>query len=240
SPYSFELCDITAGVHHIAAVAVDNTEVRTTNTVSITATNPSGITVIVPNGSMWKYLDDGSDQGTVWTDLLFDDSTWSEGAGELGYGDIAQNRPERTELSFGPDPNAKYATTYFRKTFNVADPSAINNLIVRLLHDDGGIVYLNGSEIFRSGITVDPVDFATYTPPAVADDGTIYEEGTANPGLLLAGPNVVAGGIHQDAPHSSDISFDFILLSEGPQAPPLVLTQVHPTQADVSCAFPSA
>src|SRR5262249_38068373 len=99
SPYSFELCDITAGVHHIAAVAVDHTEVRTTNTVSITATNPPGITVIVPNGSMWKYLDDGSDQGTAWTDLLFDDSTWSEGAGELGYGDIAQNRPERTELS---------------------------------------------------------------------------------------------------------------------------------------------
>jgi hypothetical protein len=238
SPYAFELCDITAGSHTVAAVAVDNGGFRGTNGITLSAANPPNITVIIPNGSMWKYLDDGSDQGPLWhVPGVLDDSSWSEGVAELGYGDAAgNNRPERTVLGFGPDPNAKFPTTYFRKNFSVADPSAFGGLTLRVLRDDGAIVYINGAEVFRTGITNETVDFSTYTPPAVADDGTIYQEANLASSVLAPGDNLVAVEIHQDAANSSDISFDLMLWGN---APALSITRISPTQADVSWAFPS-
>ena len=44
-------------------------------------------TPLVPAGAKWKYLDDGSDQGTWWRALEFDDRAWASGPAQLGYGD---------------------------------------------------------------------------------------------------------------------------------------------------------
>ena len=50
-------------------------------------------------GSVWKYLDDGSDQGAQWRAPEFNDSAWASGPAELGYGDSSEGRPEK-----GPIP----------------------------------------------------------------------------------------------------------------------------------------
>ena len=42
-------------------------------------------------------------------------------------------------------------------------------MIVELLRDDGGIVYLNGVEIFRSNMPPGPVDYLTFAVYAVAN-----------------------------------------------------------------------
>lgn len=241
SPYTFTLGDITAGPHALSAVAVDNGGFRGTNTISITGTNPPGIVVLVPNGAAWKYLDDGSDPGLFWVTPLFDDSGWSNGVAELGYGDAAgNNRPERTVVGFGPDPNAKYPTTHFRKTFTVADPSAFTGFVLRLLRDDGAIVHLNSTEILRSGVTNETVDFQTFTPPAAADDGAVFQEILFTPaqlgGILAAGNNTLAVEIHQDAANSSDISFDLMLWGVTP-AGPTVLATLNP-DGSVTLSWP--
>ena len=44
-------------------------------------------TTLVPPGANWKYLDNGSNQGTAWRSLSFDDSSWASGPAQLGYGD---------------------------------------------------------------------------------------------------------------------------------------------------------
>jgi len=62
------------------------------------------------SGDSWKYLDDGSNQGTAWRTPGFNDSSWAEGNAELGYGD----GDEATVVSYGPSSNNKYITTYFR------------------------------------------------------------------------------------------------------------------------------
>src|SRR5215204_6516876 len=90
--------------------------------------------VLVPFGSTWKYLDDGSDQGTAWSNPSFSDSTWPSGPGELGYGD----GDESTVLNFGPDPLNKYITYYFRSTFEVSSAGQISGMTLRLKQDDGG------------------------------------------------------------------------------------------------------
>ena len=45
------------------AVVVDQGNLRGTNSNTLTATNPADVTILIPNGSTWKYLDKGTDQG---------------------------------------------------------------------------------------------------------------------------------------------------------------------------------
>ena len=40
------------------------------------------IPALVTRGSVWKYKDDGSDQGTAWRTTSFDDSAWARSSGE--------------------------------------------------------------------------------------------------------------------------------------------------------------
>ena len=44
-------------------------------------------TALTPAGSTWKYLDNGSNQGTAWQAIGFNDSAWPSGPAQLGYGD---------------------------------------------------------------------------------------------------------------------------------------------------------
>src|ERR1044071_2376708 len=81
-------------------------------------------TILVPTAATWKYLDNGSDQGTAWRAASFNDSTWSSGPAQLGYGD----GDEATILSFGPDANNKFITTYFRRAFSLTNPSQFTGL----------------------------------------------------------------------------------------------------------------
>ena len=240
SPYTFELCDVLTGTHIIRAVAVDQANARGTNSNTLTATNPADVTVIIPNGSTWKYFDKGTDQGTAgipWAGLAFNDTGWSNGVAELGYGDASgNNRPETTVVGYGPNASTKYITTYFRKTFVLPNPATFTNLILRLLRDDGGIVYLNGTEVFRSYMTNGVVTSSTLagpaaTGPAVPDDGTFYQV-TNISNTLLPGTNVIAVEIHQEAIASSDISFDLMVWAQ-PSSPKLNVVRTDPTHADL-------
>ncbi len=160
----------------------------------------SAASVLIPFKSTWKYLDNGSDQGTSWRSSSFDDSTWASGPAELGYGD----GDESTVVSFGPSSSHKYITTYFRLNFNVPDPSIWKSLIVKLKRDDGGVVYLNGTEILRSNM---PSGNFTYTTLASASSNTTVQA-NPDPALLVSGNNLLAVEIHQNSGSSGDLSFD--------------------------------
>src|SRR5262245_45431218 len=53
--------------------------------------------VLVPAHAVWRFLDNGSDQGTAWRAAGFSDAAWRSGAAELGYGD----NDEATVVGFG-------------------------------------------------------------------------------------------------------------------------------------------
>lgn len=165
--------------------------------------------VIVPAGSNWKYLDNGTDQGTAWQDPAFDDSTWASGPAQLGYGD----GDEATVVSFGPDSSNKYITTYFRHTFNIADLAAIPFAMMHIQFDDGAVVYLNGIEIHRVNMPTGPITYLTRASANVSggSEDTFFEV-IVDESLLVEGDNVLAVEIHQDDPGSSDISFDLDLI----------------------------
>jgi len=170
-------------------------------------TIPQGI--IIPQKSTWKYLDDGSNQGTAWREISFDDSKWASGKGELGYGDGDEN----TVVSYGMNEGNKIITTYFRKSFNIEAPSIYKTLTLKLLRDDGAVVYLNGVEVIRTNMPSGDINYKTRALTSVSGiEEEIYFESAVLPTLLLKGNNVLAVEIHQVSSLNSDISFDAALV----------------------------
>ncbi|MBA4147270.1 MAG: DUF4185 domain-containing protein [Verrucomicrobia bacterium] len=167
----------------------------------------SDVALLVPTRGIWRYLDNGSDQGTAWRQTNFNDITWRLGQGEFGYGD----GDEKTVVQSGP-AGARFITTYFRRQFKVIDPAAFSSLTLRLRRDDGAVVYLNGQEVFRSNL---PAGTVTYTTLALTDVTGSNERAffsvTLSPTNLLAGTNLVAVELHQFSPQSDDASFDLEL-----------------------------
>jgi len=180
----------------------------------------AGLTeTVVPAGARWRWFTDGTGLGSSdlvvgnpnwssanWKHPAFDDSGWSEGPAQLGYGE----GDEATVIPFGPDPNKKWTTAYFRHRFNLADNSDITGVRMRLKRDDGAIVYLNGREAARSTIATGPVNASTFADPA-SDDGQTFSDFTLTPDLLLQGDNLVAVELHQATFNTSDASFDLEL-----------------------------
>lgn len=163
---------------------------------------------LVPLGSSWRYLDNGTFPGSTWITNGFADGAWQQGPAQLGYGD----GDESTVVSFGPNPNNKYITTYFRTHFSVPSPAQYTVLRLRLLRDDGAVVYLNGSEIVRSNMTSGGISPTTLASSAVGgSDEETLEPHVVMSSLLIAGDNVLAVEIHQRSVDSSDLSFDLEL-----------------------------
>lgn len=164
---------------------------------------------IVPEGSVWKYLDNGSNQASAWRSNSFNDISWPAGPAQLGYGD----GDEATTNAYGSVSTNRHITTYYRKTVVIPDASNILYLKTRLLRDDGAVVYLNGIEIRRDNMPSGSIAYTTRASTALGnpEESTFYETLIPASGLLLNGTNVIAVEIHQSGPGSTDISFDFML-----------------------------
>jgi len=166
--------------------------------------------------SEWKYLDNGTDQGTAWTMPAFDDAGWSYGPGKLGYGDNAV-----TTVGYGPDAANKYITTYFRKQFNVGNTALLqDSLTLNLLRDDGAVVYINGTEVVRDNMPAGAVNYLT-NAPAIIDGASesAYYTFRISKNTLVAGTNTIAVEIHQRDSSSSDLGFDLELAEYFPPPP---------------------
>ena len=158
-------------------------------------------------GSQWKYLDNGSNQGTSWRNSNFVDTSWSVGASELGYGESGQN----TTVSFGANSSNKYITTYFRKAITIPNLSLFSAMIMNVKRDDGIVVYVNGVQVYINNLATNP----SYTTLAslANDDGNTVLTAVLPTSFFITGTNVIAVEIHQNAVTSSDITFDMELIA---------------------------
>jgi hypothetical protein len=179
---------------------------------------------LVPKGSLWKYLDNGSDQGTGWPASGFPDSSWVSGPAPLGYGDANGQFPATTN-SYGPNINNKYVTTYFRRGFTVPNAASLSNLVVHVQRDDGVLVFLNGTPIFTNNLPAGPITYLTYASTVIGgvDETTFYPQNVPS-SLLVSGLNVLAAEVHQANSNSSDLMFDLELTADSypPNQPPIV------------------
>jgi len=194
--------------YHVAVRAVDIVGTRGLK-VHNWVTTPAVVTSYSPviAGQTWRYLDDGSDLGSGWTATGFNDSGWASGAAELGYGD----GDEATVVDDGPDSN-HYITTYFRTEFTISNAAAVSALRLRLVRDDGAVVYINGVEVYRDNMPAGVIDSSTLASTGVSGHGESEWVVVSIPtGAVVTGNNVMAVEVHQNHRTSSDISFNATL-----------------------------
>ncbi len=171
-------------------------------------------TTLLPYHSIWRYLDDGSDQGAAWRTPAFDDASWQSGPGQLGYGD----GDEATVTGYiDTDPvtagTQKNATTYFRTTVNVPNPGAFISIRLSILYDDAAAVFINGTQVARTANLAPAAAYDDFATSASGDNQT--QTWILPTSALAVGANTIAVEIHQDSNTGSDVSFDLELAGVG-------------------------
>lgn len=172
-------------------------------------------------GSQWKYFSNGT-RPAGWETVGFNDLSWSSGLGDFGYGD-GPIFPEVTCIPSGYTPICapvganKYWSYYFRKTIDLGSIKDNGDFVFNYKRDDGIVVYVNGTEVFRNNM---PTGAIAYNTPASSDISGAAENAINTFTLkgsspFVPGSNVIAVEIHQRAVGISDpdISFDMELRS---------------------------
>ncbi|MFT4549473.1 MAG: hypothetical protein ACI9MB_003447, partial [Verrucomicrobiales bacterium] len=161
----------------------------------------------IANNATWKYLDDGSDQGTAWRASAFSDTSWVAGGAELGYGD----GDEQTPIASGP-AGSRFATSYFRHAVSIPDPSSFVNFSLSITYDDAYAIYVNGTELARHSGLSQNAPFSEYSTNSVGNNA--IDDLTIATSAFSPGDNVIAVEMHQSSGGSSDVSFALSLTGE--------------------------
>jgi autotransporter-associated beta strand protein len=176
---------------------------------------------LVSTGAAWKFHDTAADPGAAWRSNSFNDAIWSSGPSMLGFGDANGILPSTVVASNGQ------WTTYFRRAIYIPNAAQVQTLTGRILRDDAAVVYLNGAEVWRDE-NLPSTGAINYNTPAQLGLGGADESAwitfALNPAALVAGTNIVAIEVHQNATTSSDLAMNFDLTS----------TLLLPTKARVS------
>lgn len=175
--------------------------------ISMLASAQSHWESIILAENTWQYFEGNSEPQEGWKALSFDDSSWKQGAGGIGYDD-------------GDDATVipVVASLYMRKNFEVNALSDIEKLLLYIDYDDGFVAYINGVEVARSfNVTAEKPLYNSGTTiyrEALMYSGGLPEQYTVGKEMLTQGTNVLAIHILNYGATSSDLSALPFLLAE--------------------------
>ncbi len=154
---------------------------------------------LLPASADWRYEEHADLDGVAWTAADFDDSAWPLGPALLAVESCGclPTPGLRTPLTLGRN------TYYFRSAFVVATNLDGFQLRMTAVVDDGAVVYLNGTELVRVGMTGGTVAYATRASRTV--DNAAAETFDLPVDVLVPGTNTLAVEVHQSSSSSSDI-----------------------------------
>ncbi|WP_299106777.1 hypothetical protein [uncultured Tenacibaculum sp.] len=157
----------------------------------------------------WKYYSKKAAPPKGWENSHNITSGWKTGEAVLGYG----NSETRTIINHGDDDSNKILTYYFTKSFHVEDPFECIVYQVKVLKDDGVVLYLNGREIFRVDMPLGEIDHVTKSSRLIAMEQEEYlHTAFITPEDINQGENILSASVHQASKTSSDLSFDLQLI----------------------------
>ncbi|MDB6035027.1 MAG: metallophosphoesterase [Verrucomicrobiales bacterium] len=171
---------------------------------------------IIPRESAWKFFSYG-EADSIWKDADYNPWFWPEGPAQLGYGE----GDEQTSAYDGL-PESAPTTIYFRTAFEITNRAEIELLTLRVVADDGVVVYLNGYEIYRRNLPGGPINFSTEALMNVETNENMFIQFGLWPYTLFDGPNVLCAELHQHPAGRTDASFDLELVANIPAGLPTV------------------
>jgi hypothetical protein len=161
---------------------------------------------VIPENATWKFSAPSSAPASTWMNTTFVDTTWSSGMSPFGYNDATLNMDCATVLGYGGNPANRYPTAYFRKTFNLINPSVVTGLVVTARINDGMVLYLNGVEVLRNIMPLGAIAYTTLANIAVPPtEWTTFLVPTNG---LIRGSNLIAVEVHQASVASPDLIMD--------------------------------
>ena len=174
--------------------------------------------VLIGESTPWRYWDTGAVPAGEWTSADFDASDWPVGQARFGYPLAAGGTP----LAKSP-ANQFHPSYFFRTTFQLADVPAASqtgDVVLRHFFDDGAVLSLNGTEVFRYKMPPGTVVYTNYTGQSYnVDYQGAWLTNTLDKALVLSllrpGTNVCAVSLHQSKATTSDALFDLGLRFQG-------------------------
>ena len=94
-----------------------------------------------------------------------------------------------------------------RLRHDIADPGRFAGLRFGLRRDDGAVIHVNGSEVYRDSNVPAGAGYSTYATGLTPSE-TAYQTISVPASSLVAGDNVIAVEVHQESSTSSDLHFD--------------------------------
>ncbi|WP_203230966.1 PKD domain-containing protein [Nocardioides caldifontis] len=196
------------GSYTATLTVTDGGGLTSTTTRSFTvAEEPGGETetVVIENGSAWRWRYAAGAPPTGWTGRTFVDTTWSSGNAIFGWG-----TPVSTSLDIFPDTADRPRAAYFRRSFQVTDASRVVRLRLTSVANDGVVIYVNGTEVTRSNMPTGTITQNSYASSArnaaTANASPVVVDVPVN--LLVDGTNVVTAETHVNYRNTRDVAFD--------------------------------
>ena len=165
--------------------------------------------------------------------MAFSDSAWLTGQTPIGYGTTVPCTTVLSDMK-GTGPT-NYTTVYGRKSFTVPTGQIPDSLTLKVRVDDGCIVWINGTEVYRfnmaagqnayNAVATGTVGTATWTTLTLTNTSAYLYGGTNV--LAMQTANVSING-------SSDFNFDIDLSS------PAVAATSSPTPGAANTAYKAA
>ena len=168
----------------------------------------------VESGHEMLYIANAADPGAFttahWMEPGFTTTGWATGNYGVGY---ETGVPSAAALFNTPQVPAGTLSIFTRAEFLVANPAMVDTVLIGADYDDGVVVWINGVEVFRSlempggGV---PAWDASATPHessngALPNYGTLVDISGPAVAALVAGPNLLAVGVWNNAASSTDL-----------------------------------
>jgi hypothetical protein len=159
---------------------------------------------LITEGDLFKYITPTSSVSSNWTNINYNDNSWSEGSSGFGYSDSDDN----TNIPSGT------LSVFIRKDFTILDINNIVSLILDIDYDDGFVAYINGFEVARANINGSPPAYNATTN--TDHEAQIYVGGYPErfvidnfQNILIEGTNTLSIQAHNVSDTSSDFSLSF-------------------------------
>lgn len=154
-------------------------------------------TTLVAEKATWDYLFSPTVAAPeTWKTSADGTSEWKSGPAPLGWG---TSGPITTNIDV-PAGTQRGLTSYYRRTFDVADPSAITALRLTSRADDGIAIYINGEEVNRTRLPAGNLTAGTYATSAVSTAAALADPIAIDVpiSLLNSGENTIAVEVHSN------------------------------------------
>jgi hypothetical protein len=204
-PYAVTLNNVPAGTYDWRCVATDVGGLSVTSALRRVVVRQGPLTLIASGAIGVSAIPTGWISGTAWRCLELRRFDVALRPSKLGFGDPATTMVDSTPTRI---------TTYFRTRFTLANPAVVTNLTLGVLRDDGAVVYLNGTEVFRTGMPREPFSTVRWPRPRLAAPRKPRGSPTHREPVAARGRNKCRGrGSAPGSTSSSDLGFNLLLLA---------------------------